>query len=207
VTRTVHILRRSMEASALSHHSALLASYGLTAKVHSIKDAYAADRPGAAWLTFERSCIPVLALLSPPWSVDNIGAFASLTEPEHLRDFGRHAGLTMSEEAHHGIEGYVWDGRFFPAASSLASPAEQLVKAAQSLCAAFQLRRAYLRMSVGQDGKAIVDAQIVPGDAAAISRARQAGICPIWTAYSLATARRPLIPVLATEARLEAIGA
>jgi hypothetical protein len=197
MTQIARLAVRDADADRHAVAMGLLASYGITASLHAAGSAFGTDTPGTAWLTFERSCVPVLALLSPAWSSDALGGLASIAEASALRQTLAALGLAVADrQPAQTIEGYVWDGTFH-AAVMTAGPARlaPLVAAAQRVCTLLGVSRSYLRVEADAAADAIIDASPVPGDAAAIGRARLAGFCPVWTAWCLSVGRRPLVPI------------
>lgn len=185
----------------------LLATYGIAASPHPVGAAFGNDAPGTTWLTFERSCVPVLALLSPAWSSDALGGLASVAGKSALLDTLAALGFAVANSGvPQTIEGYVWDGAFW-AATSTAAPgtSARLAMIAQHIATRLAVSRAYLRVDVDAPTGAILDATPVPGETTAIARARLAGFCPVWAAWCLAAGRRPFTAVLEIEPVREAL--
>jgi hypothetical protein len=199
MTSAVCIVSGDGTATQIGYPIALMATYGITATVHSAGAAFLADAPDAVWLTMERRCVPLLAILSDAWSTDLLGGLANIIDAAGLRTILAAVGLTSSRGRVHGsIEGYVWNGAFRPAAivGAVADGAAALA-AAQRACAVLGIIRAYVRIDIDCTG-AIVDVSPVPGDATMIDRARLAGFCPIWTFWCIATGSEPLVPLIMT---------
>jgi len=200
MTRRANILARALSDADLARHLDLLASYGIAGRRVDVAEACAVAGEEAIWLTCERSCVPVLALLSPAWSAERIGAFASLVTREHVQRTCRAKGLAVADKPVATIEGLVWDGRFSLTLADGSLPLATQVATAGDLCLRLGLARGYLRLDLGTGGRTVVDASLTTGDAAAILHSRRAGVCPIWTAICLAASRRPLIPITAAPA-------
>lgn len=199
--KTARVAVRDADADRHTMSMGLLASYGIAASLHAAGSAFGADTHGTVWLTFERSCVPVLALLSPAWSSDALGGLANIADTATLRDTLAALGLAVADRRPaQTVEGYVWDGTF-RAAVTTADPARlaPLAAAAQRICTSLGVSRSYLRVEADVAADAIIDASPVPGDAAAIGRARLAGFCPVWTAWCLVVGRRPLVPIPAVD--------
>jgi hypothetical protein len=194
---SVRILARDDAADRLSYPIALMASYGIAATVHSADTAFAADLPDTVWLTLERRCVPMLALLAGAWSTDVLGGLGNIADAAMMREVLADIGLPTSIEAAQGsIEGYFWNGAFRACAITGASAdGAALIDGAQRACIALGVVRSYLRIDF-DDLDAIVDLSPIPGDAAMIRRARLAGFCPLWTAFCIATNCDPLMPLL-----------
>jgi hypothetical protein len=194
---SVRILARDGAADRLTYPIALMATYGIAATVHSADTAFVADLADTVWLTLERRCVPMLALLAGAWSTDVLGGLGNIADAAMMRGVLADIGLPTSIEAAQGsIEGYFWDGAFRASAITGASRNRAaLIDGAQRACTALGVVRCYLRIEF-DDVDAIVDLSPVPGDAAMIRRARLAGFCPLWTACCIATNCDPLMPLL-----------
>jgi hypothetical protein len=194
---SVRILARDDAADRLTYPIALMATYGIAATVHSANMAFAADLPDTVWLTLERRCVPILALLAGAWSTDVLGGLGNIADAAMMREVLADIGLpTSGETAQGSIEGYFWNGAFRPSAIT-GAPRNRatLIDGAQCACIALGVVRSYLRIDF-DDVDAIVDLSPIPGDTAKIRRARVAGFCPLWTAFSIATNCDPLMPPL-----------
>jgi hypothetical protein len=194
---SVRILARDDAADRLTYPIALMATYGIAATVHAIDTAFAADLPDTVWLTLERRCVPMLALLADAWSTDVLGGLGNIANAAMMREVLANIGLRTSGKAAQGsIEGYVWNG-VFRASAVTTAPANgaALIDGAHRACTALGVVHSYLRIDF-DDVDAIVDLSPIPGDAATIRRARVAGFCPLWTAFSIATNCDPLMPLL-----------
>jgi uncharacterized membrane protein YedE/YeeE len=193
----VHIVSSDGMATQLAFPIALMATYGITATVHAAGAAFLADAPDANWLTLERRCVPLLAILAKAWSPDLLGGLGNVVDAAALRETLAAVGLTTSPRHVQGsIEGYVWNG-VFRAAAVVGTPVDGAAgrATAQRACSALGVIRAYVRIDIDCTG-AIVDVSPIPGDPAMIACARLAGFCPIWTAWCIATGEEPLTPLL-----------
>lgn len=173
----------------------LLRGYGFDPAVLTMRQFLEYSGPCAHVLTWDPSCVPVLATLEEAWSPRRLGALASfgadLDTKEHLKASGL-AGdglpdLHVLAGVQNGVSRVYWSQQNAPLRDCIEPHLDRV-------CEDLAIKDCFFHLAMTQTDMGIVALSPFCADPALIAAARADGVCPVWISVCYAAGQTPFVP-------------